>query len=523
MRIAFWNGEPRVFSWLVGGAFALGAIGCATVPSLPEDPYAYAPQTSDYRKPAPPLARVPYREEGAGLARVSNLRPVPPLARVSYQEPAEKNSSPAEARVVAEAPVSENVEVDELVQMAVGRNPRLGRATFAIDAAQGRYIQAGLYPNPDLAVNWDEIGDRTGAGGILNLPRVTQQIVMGRKLSLSQAVVAKEVDQATLALLRERYGVVGSVRAAFYDLYALERRIAVLDELVKLAGDTVKNGQTLLDNKQIARLDLVQLEVEFARFRSQAEAARRELPGTRKRLAAVVGDPRLPIGTATGPFADVPQYDTDRTLEVVLASHPEVRSAQVGVERAQAAVRRAEVEPIPNITAYTGYIRQYENKSHDFALGFSAPIPTWNRNQGNIRAAKAELGMAIQEVGRVENELAERVATALRAYSAALKLAEQYRTEILPKAEETYKLSLEAFKGGQFEYLRVIQSQRVVAEARLEYLRALGEAWRAAAELSALLLEECWPGPAPKAPGAGAGPTKLPAPNPKPKNGVEPR
>ena len=125
----------------------------------------------------------------------------------------------------------------------------------------------------------------------------------------------------------------------------------------------------------------------------------------------------------------------------------------------------------------------------------SAPVPVWNRNQGNIRAARAELGEAIQDVGRAENELAERVATAHRTYSSALKLAEMYRTDILPKAEETYRLSREAFKGGQFEYLRVIQAQRSVAEARLESVRALGEAWKAAAELSALLLEERWPGP----------------------------
>ena len=133
----------------------------------------------------------------------------------------------------------------------------------------------------------------------------------------------------------------------------------------------------------------------------------------------------------------------------------------------------------------------------------------WNRNQGNIRAARAELAMAGQDVGRVENELAERVAIALRTYSAAVKLAEQYRTEVLPKAEETYLLSLEAFKGAQFEYLRVIQSQRSVAEARLEYNRALGEAWRAAAELSALLLEEWWPG---QPPAQGQGGALLPHP-----------
>jgi cobalt-zinc-cadmium efflux system outer membrane protein len=411
--------------------------------------------------------------------------------------------------------------VDELVQLALGRNPRLGRATFAIDQAQGRYVQAGLYPNPTLGASFDELGDRTGPGGVNTVPQVAQEIVTARKLSLSQAVAAREVDQSTLALLRERYGVVGSVRAAFYDLYALERRVAVLDELTTLAGEAVKNGQTLLDNKQIARLDLVQLEVELARFRSQAEASRQELPGARKRLAALVGDPRLAVGPAAGPYEDLPLYDPDRTLDTVLATHPEVRSARVGVERAQAAVRRAEVDPIPNLTLTTGYVRQNQNRSNDWLVGVSAPLPTWNRNQGNIRAAKAELGMAVQDVARAENDLAERVASALRTYSAALKLAGQYRADILPKAEETYRLSLEAFKGGQFEYLRVIQAQRVVAEARLEYNRALGEAWRSAADLSALLLEEWWPGLPPKPSVPAAGPDAPPAPGRLP--GTEPK
>lgn len=45
----------------------------------------------------------------------------------------------------------------------------------------------------------------------------------------------------------------------------------------------------------------------------------------------------------------------------------------------------------------------------------------------------------------------------------------------LPRAEETSTLSLQAFKDGQFEYLRVLQAQR------------------AAGELSGLLLEKVWP------------------------------
>jgi cobalt-zinc-cadmium efflux system outer membrane protein len=401
--------------------------------------------------------------------------------------------------------------VEEVVEFAVGRNPRLAKAALAIEAAMGKYTQAGLYPNPTVSVTADELGDRTGPGGIITAPQVSQEIVRGGKLALARAVAAREVDQATLASLGERYAVVGGVRTAFYDLYALERRLAALDEVVKLASDAVSTGKTLKENGQIARLDLVQLDVELERYRAKAEAARRELPGARNRLAAAAGDPRMAVGRAVGPYEDVPLFDADRTLEAVLATHPEVLSARVGADRAQAALRRAQADPVPNVTVSAGYTYQGQNKSNDWGVGVSMPIPLWNRNQGNIRAASAELGSAVQEIGRVENALAERVANLLRSYASAMKEAQQYKAEILPRAQETYSLSLEGFKGGQFEYLKVIQAQRAIAEARLEYNRALGEAWKAAAELSAMLLEERFPVAVPPAGIPATDATKPPA------------
>ena len=148
---------------------------------------------------------------------------------------------------------------------------------------------------------------------------------------------------------------------------------------------------------------------------------------------------------------------------------------------------------IPDVTFYTGFIKQYENKSNDFALGVSAPVPVWNRNQGNIRAAQAELGSSIQEVARVENELADIFATAFRTFDAAQRRAELYRTSILPKLQEAAELSRKAFQGGQFDILRLALAQRAFIEARVEYVKVLAEAWKAAAELSGLLLEESWP------------------------------
>ena len=462
---------------LVPALSLFSAIGCATPHSAPPSRYAPVPVRVAPRpvSPTPPSTILP----------ASHTADEPPAAKPDDPK------SPAAPLVLTAPPGGTGVE--ELVEFAVGRNPRLAKAALAVEAAVGKYVQAGLYPNPTVSVTADEVGDRTGPSGTITAPHLSQEIVRGRKLALAQAMAAREVDQATLATFSERSAVVGAVRTAYYDLYALERRLAALDEVVKLATDAVTAGKTLKEKGQIARLDLVQLEFELERYRARAEAARRELPGARGRLAAAVGDPRMAIGPVVGPYEDVPRFDAERTLETVLATHPEVLSARVGADRAQAVVRRAQAEPIPNVTVSAGYVRQSQNQSNDYSVGVSMPIPLWNKNQGNIRAASAELGMAVQEVGRVQNALAERVAILLRTHSAAIREAELYKKEILPRAEETYTLYAEALRGGKFDYLKVLQAQRGIAESRIEYNRALGEAWKAAAELSALLLEERFP------------------------------
>jgi len=444
---------------------------------------------------------------GAGLAALAgcaspgvgpSLAPVPQHAAAPRQG---AHAPQAAVRQVAHAepaaPVVPPERVEDFVRLALDRNPRLARAELAIEAARGRHQQAGLYPNPELAVNWDELGDRSSPDrlGILTAPKFTQTLVTGRKLTLAQAVAAREVDRATLDLLDERFEVAAAVRAAFYEAHALQERVARLSELVKLAEAAVTNGKALLDAKQIAQLDLLQLEVERERLAAEQRAAQKELPGAYRKLAAVAGDSSAIPALVKGTFDGLPDYDAEAARAAVLAYHPRARAARVDVERARAAVARAEAEPIPNVTVYAGYVRQFENRSNDGSVGVSVPVPVWNKNQGAIRAARAELGMAIRAVGQTENELAGRVAAAHQAYASARERVAVYQKELLPRAEEALRLSSAAFKGGQFEYLRVIQAQRAVAEARLELNKALAEAWRAAAELSGLLLEEIWPEP----------------------------
>lgn len=383
--------------------------------------------------------------------------------------------------------------LQELIELSLAKNPALQQAGLNIQAAQGKALQAGLYPNPTVSVTGDELGDRTGPSGIWTA-QVGQEIVLGGKLKLSRAAAMREVDQAILGLRSQRYSLFTTVRQGFFETLASQRRVEILDELVKLAQKGLENAEKLRKGAQIAELDVLPFRVELDRLTADFEASQRELIAARRRLAATIGEPNLPISTVVGSLEQFfPSYKYEEIHYLVMDAHPDVQSAVVGIERADLVLRRAQVEKIPNVTVGSGYTRQGQNRSSDWLVGVSVPFPLFNRNQGNVQTASAEAGRARFEVSRVQNELAGRLAGAHGQFTAAKQRADRYRTSIIPNAAKSYELSILAFKGGQFEYLRVIQAQRTVAEARLEYIRALGDAWRAASEIAGLTLEDDFP------------------------------
>lgn len=416
------------------------------------------------------------------------------VTRVSAQ-PREVTSLDAESgRAIVHQDAAGAARLAELEALAIQQNPRLARASFVVAAASGRAEQAGLYPNPTIGITFDELGDRTGPSGVNTLPLLSQELVTAGKLRLSREAGLRLVDQETWRLMSQRYSLLADVRRKYYEALALQTRIEILRQMVDLAERSVERSNELLQAKQVARLDIVQLEIEVERLRADLEATERELPGAYRDLAAVVGDPHLFVHEVDGVLADdLPSYDLDTVQSLVLGSHPDVHAARHGVERARLLIERARREPIPNVSVDTGYVRQNQNRSDDFRIGASVSVPLWNRNQGNIRAAEAEYCEAQQHVRQVQNELTERLAQAMRDYAAARRRAERYSTAILPRAKETYDLSRKAYQGGEFEYLRVLEAQRALAQAYLDYIRALGNGWKAAATLSGLTLEDAWP------------------------------
>ena len=115
-------------------------------------------------------------------------------------------------------------------------------------------------------------------------------------------------------------------------------------------------------------------------------------------------------------------------------------------------------------------------------------MPIFNRNQGNIRRAQAELMAAQNEVQRVQLDLQQRLAAVFEQYTTARYQVEKYSRDILPNAQASLDLANKGYRQGEYNYLSLLTAQRTYFQTNLIYLDALRELRTAATAIEGNLL-----------------------------------
>lgn len=390
---------------------------------------------------------------------------------------------------------AQTLTLAELERRALERSPTVAQAEQSIAAAAGLARQAGLYPNPVVAASGEEVaagpvirGGEFGGG-------VRQRIVTAGKLGLDRKVAGQTTAITEEAARAQRQRVLNAVRMLYAQALSDQYRIEVRTSLAELAAEAVKIMGELANIGQADVPDQLAAEVEAERIDLELVDAQQRRKRTWKQLAAVVNDPDLRPVPLAGNLEEFPRLDAEQALERIYAESPELRAAEIAITRAETALTRARREVIPDIQMSGGmrYNRKLlelnmrpVGKEGFFDIGVELPI--FNRNQGNVAAAKAETERARLEVDRTKLSLKSRLAEAYRAYTTALLRADRLRQEMLPKAQRAYDLYAGNFQQLLAAYPLVLMTQRNLFQLRDAYVDALAEVWRQSVEIEGLLL-----------------------------------
>jgi cobalt-zinc-cadmium efflux system outer membrane protein len=290
------------------------------------------------------------------------------------------------------------------------------------------------------------------------------------------------------------------VRILYYEALGAQQLVEVREMLARLASEAVGVTGELFNVGQADRPDLFQIEIESQRAQLDLVVAENERDQVWQQLGAVVGNPFLKRSRLVGDLErGLPVMDQDAMLTKLLNESPEVLRARAGVERAKAAVARAKAEPTPDLFVRMGFGYNLELLERDAVLNgrrtgpegqveIGMRIPIFNRNQGEIAAAGAEVDMAEREARRVELMLRARFASALRSYQNSLRVAAQYEKQIIPRAQQAYDMYLRSFKQMAAAYPQVLIAQRTLFQVRADHIRALVDAWQNATRIQGYLL-----------------------------------
>ena len=395
-----------------------------------------------------------------------------------------------------EAPISQeewseaDTSLESAVDLAQSVSPNLAKAAADVEAARGRAVQAGLYPNPIAQ------GGATQAAGDESQYYfgLSQEIVTKHKLKLNQAAAYRETYQAELAFVRTRFELLTSVRQTFFVALTAQRKVEVLTRLVEITRKSAEAAKQLLAAGETSRADLLLFEIELEKAEVVLQNTESQLVAARRQLAAAIGIRTLKIENLTGNLKDSPSDSIIQLLDdAYVPYNADVQIAEQEIERTRLILRRAQVEPFPNVTVYGGY--QYQVVPiHDMGL-FSAsiPVPVWNRNQGNIASAQAQIIKATAHVSQVQNQISGRMAELIGRYQVADQQVKRYEERIIPKAREGVTITQAGFAQGTLDSFRLLQSQRGLIDSNLGYIMALESRWIAAADLAGLAQLETFP------------------------------
>ncbi len=385
---------------------------------------------------------------------------------------------------------AEAVTVDQAVAEALKHNLGLLAERANVDIASARVLAASLRPNPILSVesnhlDWLGTGfNGLNAGGPTEMAMQTEfthERGGKRRLRVEVAEGARAV--AELQFRDAARTVVLEVQNAFVDALLARRSLLLarenqesLDRIVEVNSARVRSGD-------LAEIELIRSRLAALQNQASIKQAELRLRTSLVRLQAVMGRERPdPAFDITGDLRREPITQPLSEFEnTAFESRPDLRALERDYERAGAEVQSQIAQAKPDVTFAAGYIRQQVNaRANSLAFSVSAPLPVFNRNQGEIARARQERRQIELRIAALRASISAEVNTAYEQCRTARSLLESIEGSMLQQARDVREITDYSYRRGDASLLQLLDAQRAFNEtmqayneARAEYARSL--------------------------------------------------
>lgn len=393
--------------------------------------------------------------------------------------------------IFATARMSSAMSLEHAVQFALAKNLELRAASYEVEKARARLVQAGLWPNPELELShssdrvFHNEGERTTTAGF------QQAFPVSGRLRFAKRVSRVELAQAMAEIRNRERLLIGEVQRDFLTVLLLREQVAANRQLLEANREFVD-----LLRQRFERAEVSEVDVNLARAEAQRlgiENAQLESDLTARELALKLRlgfGPEQPVAFSGNLEALTTRFSPERFSTTMVVNRPDLRQTELGIDRAAAEVRLAKAEAWEDWTLGTEYERERgvdepRGLTSDRFLGvrISIPIALWNRNQGRVAEHRAAAEQAQVQWEAQRLAIRSEIATALARARKLREAVGNFRGELLPGLANTDALVRKGYAEGLLPATQVIQVQQQQAALRTSFLTATANYLQALVDL----------------------------------------
>jgi cobalt-zinc-cadmium efflux system outer membrane protein len=388
------------------------------------------------------------------------------------------------APAVNDSPPTVSLTFEQVLSIAFDRNPTFAEFAANLERARAEILIASAYPNPEieLAVGRARTRESPTERGTEYEASLMQPIELPGKRRARRTAA-----RAGLAVAdREREDFQTALRAeaatAYYTVRHHIRAVALATETAAIAAELEAIVRRRVEGGETPELDLIRARLERLKAQRLIQDRRRRLAGARIALNVLCGD-ALPSDFALADSLPVrPEpVAAEPARARALAGHPELLRLDAQVARQRAVIERERTAWHPDLKPAVSAGRELDTAGYSVSLGVA--IPLWNRNQGGIAAARADLQRLEAERERRRLTVDGEVRRALEADANARERLAAFDESLRQGAAEALRIETVLYEQGEHDLLQLLDARRTAQETEAEFLQARYDAAMARIEL----------------------------------------
>lgn len=359
----------------------------------------------------------------------------------------------------------------QAITLALRQNPTLQAQGFASAIADARLLQAGIRPNPELAVSAEQFlgtGQMSGVKGLETTIQLSQVIDLTGTRTRRVEVAQEERAMTDIETETRRIEVLAEVARRFTETLADMRRLQTAREAMALGEQTVAAVQARVKAGVVSPIELNRARTVLAELSIEEEHAEHELAACRQSLAAVLGQATPNFGAVTGDLLVLPELPEFEALAARMEKSP-LLTRYGAEERWHEAQARLALSLRHSGLRISGGLRRAEaSDDYGFVAGFSLPLGLRDQSAGNVREARARRAQLAPTLEAARLEMRATLFDVYQEMKHALTALTQLQEEVIPLAEETLRLTDKGYREGSFALIELLDAQKSLVSLRGE-------------------------------------------------------